>query len=246
MQETHTSFGFRSVRTEEKASLVRDVFSNVASRYDVMNDAMSLGFHRLWKNQFIHHVRANASSRFLDVAGGTGDIAARLHRQYHAPILVCDINEAMLREGRNRMVDRGQQDAFTWICGNAESLPFPERSRDIYTIAFGIRNVTDIPDALREAHRVLDFGGQFLCLEFSPAVTPALQPLYDAYSFRLIPQLGEWIANDRASYQYLAESIRTFPRPENFARMIGDAGFSRIRTTPLSGGICYIHEGWKL
>ena len=245
-QQRQTHFGFKDVAWEEKAPLVRGVFDRVAGRYDLMNDAMSLGMHRLWKNLFVGKVRASATSRFLDVAGGTGDIAERLHTRFGAPVTICDINAAMLSEGRDRLFDKGASDPFTYICGNAESLPFPTASADVYTIAFGIRNVTDIESALREAHRVLAPGGQFLCLEFSPQVTPLLQPIYDAYSFHLLPRLGEWIARDRESYQYLAESIRQFPAPEKFARMIETAGFSRVKYTPLSGGICCIHEGWRI
>ena len=173
-------------------------------------------------------------------------IAERLQARFHAPVTVCDINAAMLSEGRDRLFDKGRGAGFTYVCGNAESLPFPDASADVYTIAFGIRNVTDIQQALHEAYRVLAPGGQFLCLEFSPSVSPALKPVYDAYSFHLLPRFGEWIARDRDSYQYLAESIRKFPAPMVFARMMETAGFSRIKATALSGGICYIHEGWRL
>jgi len=246
VEQRHTHFGFKDVAWEEKQDLVRGVFTRVASRYDLMNDVMSFGMHRLWKNSFVGRVRANAHSRFLDVAGGTGDIAERLQARFHAPVTVCDINAAMLSEGRDRLFDKGRGAGFTYVCGNAESLPFPDASADVYTIAFGIRNVTDIQQALHEAYRVLAPGGQFLCLEFSPSVSPALKPVYDAYSFHLLPRFGEWIARDRDSYQYLAESIRKFPAPMVFARMMETAGFSRIKATALSGGICYIHEGWRL
>lgn len=246
MEQRNTHFGFKDVAWDEKQTLVRGVFERVASRYDLMNDVMSLGMHRVWKDRFVGNVRAHAQSRFLDVAGGTGDIALRLNKRFGAPVLVCDINAAMLGEGRDRLFDKGQSGALDFVCGNAEALPFNDASMDVYTIAFGIRNVTDIPKALREAHRVLAPGGQFLCLEFSPAVTPALKPVYDAYSFHLLPWFGEHIAKDRDSYQYLAESIRRFPSPPIFSRMIEEAGFARVKSTPLSGGICSIHEGWRL
>lgn len=246
MAERNTHFGFKDVAWEEKQSLVRGVFDRVASRYDLMNDVMSLGMHRLWKDRYVGMIRAGREARFLDVAGGTGDIAMRIHKRFGADVAVCDINAAMLSEGRDRLFDKGYGDAFTYICGNAESLPFEDSSRDVYTIAFGIRNVTDVPAALAEAYRVLAPGGQFLCLEFSPEVTPALKPVYDTYSFKLLPRFGEWIAKDRESYQYLAESIRRFPSPRRFVQMIQAAGFSRVKATPLSGGICYIHEAWKV
>jgi demethylmenaquinone methyltransferase/2-methoxy-6-polyprenyl-1,4-benzoquinol methylase len=241
-----THFGERTVAWDEKAPLVRGVFERVATRYDLMNDVMSGGMHRLWKQHFVSCVRGNAESTFLDVAGGTGDIATRIHARFNAPVMVCDINEAMLNAGRARGIDTATATGLRYLCGNAESLPVTSDSVDVYTIAFGIRNVTDIPAALREAHRVLKSGGQFLCLEFSPEVTPLLKPLYDAYSFKLLPRLGKWIAKDRESYQYLAESIRRFPTPTAFEQMLRIAGLARTRVQPLSGGICAIHQGVKL
>ena len=246
MQDQRTHFGYRDVEWDEKSTLVRGVFERVASRYDIMNDVMSMGMHRVWKHRFVSCVRATDTSVFLDVAGGTGDIALRLKERFRAPVIVCDINAAMLNEGRDRMIDKGQSDGMRYVCANAESLPVPGRSVDVYTIAFGIRNVTDIPKALSEAFRVLKPGGQFLCLEFSPEVTPSLKALYDTYSFTLLPRFGEWIAKDRESYQYLAESIRRFPAPARFAQMISDAGLSRVKYDKLSGGICAIHQGVRI
>ncbi len=246
MTQERTHFGYRDVAWEDKSTLVRGVFERVASRYDIMNDVMSLGMHRLWKQRFVACARGNAKSVFLDVAGGTGDIALRIRERFNAPVMVCDINAAMLNEGRARMIDTGQADGLRHVCGNAESLPIPSASVDVYTIAFGIRNVTDIPQALREAYRVLKPGGQFLCLEFSPEILPALKPVYDMYSFSLLPRFGQWIAKDRDSYQYLAESIRRFPAPSVFESMIKDAGFTRTKYEKLSGGICAIHMGVRI
>lgn len=246
MESQRTHFGYSDVAWNEKSTLVRGVFERVASRYDMMNDVMSAGMHRVWKKRFVSLVRANANSVFLDVAGGTGDIALRLKERFSAPVYVCDINAAMLNEGRDRMIDTGKAEGLRHVCGNAESLPIPDASVDVYTIAFGIRNVTDIPKALREAYRVLKPGGQFLCLEFSPEVIAPLRRLYDVYSFTLLPQFGEWIAKDRASYQYLAESIRRFPTPAAFSAMIAEAGFERVRHEALSGGICAIHQGVRI
>lgn len=246
MDSQQTHFGYRDVAWDEKQGLVRGVFERVASRYDIMNDVMSMGMHRLWKQRFVSCVRGSAQSVFLDVAGGTGDIALRLKERFSAPVIVCDINAAMLNAGRDRMIDKGQGGGMRYLCANAESLPLPDRSVDIYTIAFGIRNVTDIPKALAEAYRVLKPGGQFLCLEFTPDIAPALKPVYDAYSFHLLPRFGEWIAKDRDSYQYLAESIRKFPATQRFADMMHIAGFERVKFEKLSGGICAIHQGVRI
>lgn len=246
MTTERTHFGYKDVAWNEKAGMVRGVFERVATRYDLMNDVMSFGMHRLWKQRFVGCVRANASSAFLDVAGGTGDIAMRLKDRFHAPVIVCDINAAMLEAGRDRMIDRNRGEGLHYVCGNAESLPLPDRSVDVYTIAFGIRNVTDIPKALNEAYRVLKPGGQFLCLEFTPEVHPLLKPVYDTYSFSLLPKFGEWIAKDRESYQYLSESIRRFPAPKRFEGMITEAGFARAKYDTLSGGICAIHQGVRI
>ncbi len=246
MTAKRTHFGFQDVAWEEKSTMVRGVFERVASRYDLMNDVMSLGMHRLWKDRFVGSIRAGKDSTFLDVAGGTGDIASRIAARFNAPVIVCDINAAMLNEGRDRMIDRADKGDYRYVCGNAETVPLPDQSVNVYTIAFGIRNVTDIQKALNEAYHVLKPGGQFLCLEFSPEVSAFLKPIYDTYSFHLLPRFGEWIAKDRESYQYLAESIRQFPAPKRFASMIEEAGFSRVKYEALSGGICCIHQGVRL
>ena len=249
------SFGFRDVSPAEKTVLVRGVFDSVATRYDAMNDAMSGGVHRLWKSAMIDWLRPRAGMRMLDVAGGTGDIAFRildkanrevLEGRSPATVTVCDINEAMITVGRDRAVNAGRLDNLDWIVGNAEALPFADRTYDAYTIAFGIRNVTDIPAALREARRVLKPGGRFLCLEFSNVDIPGLKQLYDAYSFNVVPQLGRMIAGDAESYRYLVESIRKFPARDAFAGMIGAAGFSRVSVRAMSGGIVALHSAWRV
>ncbi len=244
--ERNTQFGFRTVETDEKTGMVREVFSSVASRYDLMNDLMSAGMHRRWKDHFVSKVHVPETAAILDLAGGTGDIAVRLHQRSGATVTVCDINEAMLNTGRDRQIDRGRSEGVRWVCGNAEALPVPDASLDVITIAFGLRNVTDIPRALREAHRALKPGGQFLCLEFSQVVIPALATLYDRYSFQVIPAIGAYVAKDRASYQYLVESIRMFPKQEALKKLMEDAGFANVSYENLSMGIVAIHRGWKL
>ncbi|MEO0624021.1 MAG: bifunctional demethylmenaquinone methyltransferase/2-methoxy-6-polyprenyl-1,4-benzoquinol methylase UbiE [Pseudomonadota bacterium] len=242
--ETH--FGFETIPETEKADRVHGVFSSVARNYDLMNDLMSARAHRLWKDAMIAWLAPRAGMAALDVAGGTGDIAFRLlDRQPEAEVTVCDLTEAMLTEGARRAEERGYQD-IDWICGDAMQLPFPDRSFDAYTIAFGIRNVTRIEDALKEAYRVLRPGGRFLCLEFSQVPVPALRALYDAYSFNVIPALGQAVTGDRASYQYLVESIRRFPDQERFSEMIAEAGFSRVNYRNMSMGIVALHSGWRL
>lgn len=241
-----THFGFRSVPVDEKASLVRDVFESVAPRYDLMNDLMSLGVHRLWKSVFIDKLNPRPDMRLIDVGGGTGDIAFAFRQRGGGDVAVCDINAEMLGVGRRRAVDRGLLDGLSWLCGDAERLPVADQSADAYTTAFCIRNVTDIPAALREARRVLKPGGHFLCLEFSQVVLPVLDRLYDTYSFRVLPLLGQIVARDRGAYQYLAESIRRFPPQDAFAAMIADAGLDRVRHWNLSGGIAAIHSAWRI
>ena len=248
-QTTH--FGYRDVPLGDKQTLVNDVFHSVAARYDLMNDLMSAGLHRLWKDAMITALnppRGDTPFALLDVAGGTGDISFRAAQAagfgFHAT--VCDINTDMLEVGRDRAVKLNLDDRVTFVEGNAETLTFADRSFDAYTIAFGIRNVPRIDVALREAHRVLKPGGRFLCLEFSRVDLPVLEKIYDAYSFHVIPRIGERVAGDRDSYQYLVESIRKFPSPEAFARMIAAAGFSHVSHRRLSGGIVAIHSGWKI
>ena len=249
------SFGYEDVTDTEKTERVRGVFSSVAASYDVMNDAMSLGIHRLWKSAMMDWLKPRPGMHILDVAGGTGDIATRIldrangdlmPGQDPAQVTVCDINEAMVGEGRDRALNEGRLSGVDWVCGNAESVPFPDASFDAYTIAFGIRNVTHIDQALAEAHRVLKPGGRFLCLEFSMPASPLLQKPYDLYSFEVIPRLGGLIANDRESYQYLVESIRKFPAPEDFATMIRDAGLARVDYRAMSGGLVHMHSARRI
>lgn len=243
MSTTH--FGFKTVGENEKESLVRGVFDSVASRYDVMNDLMSGGLHRLWKNDMVGWLAPRNGQSILDVAGGTGDIAFRLLDRACCHVTVCDINDHMLAEGRNRAVDRNILHDIEWVCGNAESLPLPDNSYDAYTIAFGIRNVTHIDVALKEAFRVLKPGGRFLCLEFSRVTHDWLQKAYDAYSFYAIPKIGKWVTGDADSYQYLVESIRQFPDQDRFADMIRAAGFSNVQYRNLTQGVVAIHSGRK-
>jgi demethylmenaquinone methyltransferase/2-methoxy-6-polyprenyl-1,4-benzoquinol methylase len=237
-------FGYEDIPATDKTARVGGVFTNVASRYDLMNDAMSGGMHRLWKDRFVRRVQPRAGEQILDMAGGTGDIAFRLAAAGVA-VTVADINPAMLEVGMARAAKRGI-DGLVWSEANAERLSFPDRFFDGYTIAFGIRNVTDIPAALREAHRVLRRGGRFFCLEFSTTEWPGFRDLYDAYSHRMVPRLGQLLAQDADSYRYLIESIRRFPTMPAFERMIGEAGFVRTKVEPLLGGLVAIHSGWKI
>ena len=242
-----THFGYRNVAEEDKAGLVHGVFSRVASRYDVMNDLMSAGVHRLWKAAMMDWLAPRDGQHLLDVAGGTGDIAFRfLDRAPGATVTVCDMTEAMLIEGRHRAEAGRLGDRLSWVTGDAMRLPFRDASFDRYTISFGIRNVTRIPDALAEAFRVLRPGGRLMVLEFSQLPVPMMQWAYDRYSFNVIPALGQMVANDRDSYQYLVESIRRFPDQEAFAAMIREAGFDRVQYRNLSMGIAALHSGWKL
>jgi demethylmenaquinone methyltransferase/2-methoxy-6-polyprenyl-1,4-benzoquinol methylase len=248
--DTTASFGFRDVPEAEKESLVREVFSSVAGRYDLMNDLMSAGVHRLWKDAFVEWLNPRPGWNVLDVAGGTGDIAFRIAdlaraRGGEASITVCDINAEMVGEGVRRAQARDEK-AITWITGDAEALPIPDGSMDAYTIAFGIRNVTHIDRALTEARRVLKPGGRFLCLEFSRVEVPGLDTLYDAYSMNVLPRLGQMVAGDADAYRYLAESIRRFPPQARFAKMIEKAGFSRVKVRNLTGGVAAMHSAWKI
>lgn len=241
-------FGYKKVNPSDKTKLVEGVFDNVASRYDLMNDLMSGGIHRLWKNRFVQMMHPRANRKLLDVAGGTGDIAFRYHKAAgeSAKITVCDINKEMLKVGRDRAIDRGYLKGFEWVEGNAESLPFDDREFHLYSIAFGLRNVTHIDNALADAYRVLKPGGQFFCLEFSHLKNATLQKAYDEYSFRIIPKIGEIVAKDRDSYQYLVESIRQFPKQAELSARLETAGFENVKVVNLSGGIAAIHIGNKL
>ncbi|QIG79565.1 class I SAM-dependent methyltransferase [Stakelama tenebrarum] len=238
------SFGYQDVDPDEKTRRVGEVFSNVASKYDLMNDAMSGGLHRIWKDVFVRRVKPRAGEHILDMAGGTGDIAFRMAPS-GAAITVADINPEMLEVGMERAAKRGL-DGMVWTEANAEELQFPDKFFDAYTIAFGIRNVTDIPKALREAHRVLKRGGRFFVLEFSTTQWPGFADVYDAYSHKLVPQLGKLLAQDADSYRYLIESIRRFPDMPSFEKMIGEAGFVRTKVEPMLGGLVAIHSGWKI
>ncbi len=238
------SFGYQDIAASEKTEKVGQVFASVARSYDIMNDAMSGGMHRVWKDRFVRRVKPRAGESILDMAGGTGDIAFRLAAS-GASVTVADINPAMLDVGLERAASRGI-DGLVWAEANAESLSFPDRFFDAYTIAFGIRNVTDIPAALREAHRVLKRGGRFFCLEFSTTLWPGFADLYDAYSHRIVPQIGKLIARDEDSYRYLIESIRRFPDMPRFEAMIRDAGFVNTQVEPMLGGLVAIHSGWKI
>ncbi len=240
-------FGFRPVDPAQKAGMVRDVFDSVAPSYDVMNDAMSLGVHRLWKAALVDWVAPRAGRTYLDVAGGTGDIAFRiLQRAPGARVTIADINEKMVSVGRDRALDRGLSSGLSYLVADAQHLPVPDSSVDTYTIAFGLRNVTHIDQALAEAFRVLRPGGRFFCLEFSHVILPGLDKIYDLYSFKLLPELGALIAKDRESYKYLVESIRRFPTQADLAVRMQTSGFERVEHRNLSGGIAAIHSGWKL
>jgi demethylmenaquinone methyltransferase/2-methoxy-6-polyprenyl-1,4-benzoquinol methylase len=239
-------FGDRPVTPSEKTGLVRGVFDRVAARYDLMNDLMSAGVHRAWKARFIRDLVPRPHETLLDVAAGTGDIAAGWRKAGGGPALLCDINEAMLSQGRDRAIDRGRISGMSWAVGNAEQLPFPDRSFDAYTIAFGLRNVTDIDAALGEARRVLKPGGRFFCLEFSHLAVKSLQRLYDLYSDAVIPRLGAIVARDRESYVYLVESIRRFPDQEALIGRMEQAGFAFNAYRNLSAGIAAIHHARRI
>jgi demethylmenaquinone methyltransferase/2-methoxy-6-polyprenyl-1,4-benzoquinol methylase len=235
-------FGDRPVDPKEKAGLVRGVFDRVSQRYDLMNDLMSGGVHRWWKHEFLTQIAPRPNDTLLDVAGGTGDIAFGWRKRGGGPAVLCDINASMLSVGRDRGIDHGQVRGLTWVNGDAEKLPFAPAQFDVYTIAFGLRNVTDIDAALREAARVLKPGGRFFCLEFSKVVVPPLARAYDAWSRFVIPALGSVVARDRDSYEYLVESIRRFPDQETLCARIEAAGLSHARVRNLSGGISAIHS----
>jgi demethylmenaquinone methyltransferase/2-methoxy-6-polyprenyl-1,4-benzoquinol methylase len=238
------SFGYEDIAAEEKQARVGQVFSSVARRYDIMNDAMSGGLHRLWKDRFVARVKPRPGEMILDMAGGTGDIAFRLQK-HGALVTVSDINPDMLAVGMERAEER-DIGGLSWSEQNAEELSFDSNSFDAYTIAFGIRNVTHIDKALKEAHRVLKRGGRFFCLEFSKTTWPGFSDVYDFYSHKIVPKVGQMIAGDADSYRYLIESIRRFPDMPRFEAMIGDAGFVQTRHEPILGGLVAIHSGWKI
>ncbi len=245
------SFGFREVPEADKARLVRGVFDSVAAKYDLMNDLMSGGIHRLWKDAMVHWLDPQPGMDFADIGGGTGDIAFRILDRLSgkgAPgsLAVIDINAEMLKAGQTRVGSDAARAAIDWVCGDAEKLPLPDSSVDAYTIAFCIRNVTHIDRALAEARRVLRPGGRFLCLEFSRVNVPVLDDLYESWSMRVLPEIGALVAGDRDSYRYLAESIRRFPDQKRFAGMISAAGLSQVKVRDLSGGIAALHSAWRI
>jgi demethylmenaquinone methyltransferase / 2-methoxy-6-polyprenyl-1,4-benzoquinol methylase len=248
--EAEADFGFSRVPLGAKAPLVRAVFDSVAGRYDLMNDLMSGGIHRWWKAEMIAWLAPRAGQKLIDVAGGTGDIACRAMKQLDPEkgggVVVCDVNEQMLEIGRARAIDDGILAGLEWVCGDAEALPVADRSADLYTIAFGLRNVTHIERALVEARRVLKPGGRFICLEFASAVVPWLAGAYDLYSFRVLPLIGQAVTGDRDAYTYLAESIRRFPPQAELCELIEAAGLERVRFRNLTGGIAALHSAWRL
>ena len=241
-------FGFRRVGEDEKPGLIRDLFDRVAGRYDLMNDLMSGGVHRLWKREMVAWLAPRPGMAVLDVAGGTGDIACRVREAMagEGRVIVCDASEGMVDAGRERTWNRGLIGGIEWLVGDAEALPLPPRSVDAYTIAFGIRNLTRIERALEEAARVLRPGGRFLCLEFSSRPPAGVDRLYNVYSFAVIPLLGAAVTGQHDAYAYLVESIRRFPPPERLAAMMADAGFGGVRVRSLSAGIATLHSGWRV
>jgi len=245
--QTTTHFGFQTVPESEKASKVQGVFGSVASKYDIMNDVMSMGIHRIWKDAMMDWIAPRAGQRLLDVAGGTGDISFRfLKRAGYGHATVCDLTEPMLIEGRKRAEADQMADQLNWVVGDAMALPFDDNTFDVYTISFGIRNVTRPQDALNEAYRVLKPGGRLMVLEFSHIPNDIMQWMYDKYSFNFIPTMGKIIANDRDSYQYLVESIRKFPDQDTFLNMVRAAGFENAKYRNLTMGIACLHSGWKI
>ncbi len=244
---------YRHLPAAQKASVVRAVFDSVAPRYDLMNDLMSGGIHRWWKAEMVAALKPRPGQYLIDVAGGTGDVAIRALRKLvpdaaagGGGAVVCDVNQHMIDIGRARALDRGILSGLEWLVAAAEHLPFADRSFDLYTTAFGLRNVTELEAALAEARRVLKPGGRFLCLEFTPEVAPLLQPLYDFFSFLIVPTLGQIVAGDRDAYTYLVESIRGFPRQSELAKLIADAGLEQVRYRNLTGGIAALHSAWRL
>ncbi len=245
--QTTTHFGFQTVNEGEKAGMVHGVFSRVASKYDIMNDVMSVGIHRVWKDAMMDWLAPRPGQKLLDVAGGTGDVAFRfLRRAPGATATVCDMTESMLIEGQKRAEAESLAGQLDWVVGDAMALPFADARFDVYTISFGIRNVTRVQDALTEAFRVLRPGGRLMVLEFSQLPNAGLQWAYDRYSFNVIPVMGQVIAGDRDSYQYLVESIRKFPDQETFAGMIRQAGFGQVKYRNLTMGVAALHSGWKI
>ncbi|MDG0988875.1 MAG: bifunctional demethylmenaquinone methyltransferase/2-methoxy-6-polyprenyl-1,4-benzoquinol methylase UbiE [Yoonia sp.] len=247
MTENTTHFGFETVPEDEKKGRVQGVFTSVANKYDIMNDVMSVGIHRIWKEAMMDWLAPRAGQKLLDVAGGTGDVSFKfLDRAGSGHATVCDITESMLLAGKTRAEAAAMSESLDWVVGDAMALPFPDNTFDVYTISFGIRNVTRPQEALNEAYRVLRPGGRLMVLEFSQLPNPMMQAAYDAYSFNVIPQMGKMITGDRDSYQYLVESIRKFPDQDTFLEMVKTAGFDNAKYSNLSMGIAALHSGWKL
>ena len=242
----YVNFGTRLVTPSEKTNLVGGVFDSVSTRYDIMNDIMSLGIHRIWKRTLVKQIKRTKGQTILDVGGGTGDISLKILKNMECELILLDLNFNMLQTGRDKAYDKGWLNQPSWVCSNAEQLPAADMSKDVYVTAFCMRNVARLEFALREAYRVLKPGGQFICLEFSPDFFPGIKSFYDFYSFKVLPLLGEKIAGDRAAYRYLAESIRTFPTADKFKKFLVKTGFGHVRIMSLTGGIAFIHSAWRL
>ena len=247
MQNKYTDFGFSRVRSKDKSNLVKKIFENVSGRYDLMNDFMSLGIHRVWKKSMLDWLAPRRGQSLIDVAGGTGDIAFNFIKRAKtgANATILDLTESMMIEGKKKTIDLPEETQINWVCGDAMRMPFSDSTFDVYTISFGIRNVTNISKTLSEAYRVLKPGGRLMILEFSSVNNDLISWIYDKYSFNIIPKLGEFVSNDRESYQYLVESIRKFPNQEKFSEMIINEGFRKVKYRDLTFGIAALHSAWK-
>ena len=247
MQNKYTDFGFSRVKSKDKSNLVKKIFENVSGRYDLMNDFMSLGIHRVWKKSMLDWLAPRRGQSLIDVAGGTGDIAFNFIKRAKtgASATILDLTESMMIEGKKKTTDLPEESQINWVCGDAMRMPFSDSTFDVYTISFGIRNVTNISKTLSEAYRVLKPGGRLMILEFSSVNNDLISWIYDKYSFNIIPKLGEFVSNDRESYQYLVESIRKFPNQEKFSEMIINEGFRKVKYRDLTFGIAALHSAWK-
>ena len=247
MQNKYTDFGFSRVKSKDKSNLVKKIFENVSGRYDLMNDFMSLGIHRVWKKSMLDWLAPRRGQSLIDVAGGTGDIAFNFIKRAKtgANATILDLTESMMLEGKKKTIDLPEESQINWVCGDAMRMPFSDSTFDVYTISFGIRNVTNISKTLAEAYRVLKPGGRLMILEFSSVNNDLISWIYDKYSFNIIPKLGEFVSNDRESYQYLVESIRKFPNQEKFSEMIINEGFRKVKYRDLTFGIAALHSAWK-